>query len=69
MEDKQLLMMNVVSNILSSYYSNKTSFCLINQREPNNAEKDELLKRVLSMFENLTTSYLGDIKEIAEHAR
>jgi len=66
MEEKQLLMMSVISNILSSYYSNKVSFCLINNREPNDAEKDELLKRCLSMFENLSTSYINDIKEIAE---
>ena len=66
MEEKQLLMMSVVSNILSSYYSNKVSFCIINKREPNDAEKDDLLKRCLSMFENLSTSYINDIKEIAE---
>jgi len=66
MEEKQLLMMSVVSNILSSYYSNKVSFCIINKREPDDAEKDDLLKRCLSMFENLSTSYINDIKEIAE---
>lgn len=66
MNESKLLMMNVISNILSSYYANKVSFCLINNREPDDAEKDDLLKRVLSMFENLSTSYLGDIQEIAE---
>jgi hypothetical protein len=66
MEEKQLLTMVVVSNILSSYYASKVSFCLNNQREPSDAEKDDILKRVLSMFENLSTSYLGDIQEIAE---
>ena len=69
MEEKQLLMMNVVSSILSSYYSNKVSFCIVNNREPNDNEKDDLLKRCLSMFENLSTSYLGDIREIAENAK
>jgi hypothetical protein len=69
MEEKQLLMMNVVSNILSSYYANKVSFCIVNNREPNDAEKDDLLKRCLSMFENLSTSYLGDIREIAENVK
>ncbi len=66
MEEKQLLMMNVTSNILSSYYSNKVSFCIINNREPSDTEKDELLKRCLSMFENLSTSYMEDIREIAD---
>jgi hypothetical protein len=65
MEDKKFLMMNIASNILSSYYSNKVSFCLINKREPNDAEKDELLKECLSMFENLSESYMEDIEEIA----
>ena len=69
MEEKQLLTMNVVSNILSSYYANKVSFCIVNNREPNDAEKDDLLKRCISMFENLSTSYIGDIKEIAENLR
>ena len=66
MDEKRLMMMIVVSNILSSYYGSKCSFCVINNREPDNAEKDDILKRVLSMFENLSTSYLGDIQEIAE---
>jgi hypothetical protein len=69
MEEKQLLMMNVVSNILNSYYANKVSFCIVNQRQPNDAEKDDLLKRCISMFENLSTSYIGDIKEIAENVK
>jgi hypothetical protein len=67
MEEKQLLMMNVVSSILNSYYANKVSFCIVNKREPNDSEKDDLLKRCISMFENLSTSYIGDIKEIAEN--
>jgi hypothetical protein len=67
MKDNQLMLMNVVSNILSSYYTNKVSFCIVNNREPNDAEKDDLLKRTISMFENLSTSYIGDIKEIAKN--
>jgi hypothetical protein len=66
MNENKLMMMNVIASILSSYYANKVSFCILNNREPNDAEKDDLLKRVLSMFENLSTSYLGDIQEIAE---
>jgi hypothetical protein len=69
MEEKQLLMMNVVSNILNSYYANKVSFCIVNKREPNDAEKDDLLKRCISMFENLSTSYIADIHEIAENVK
>ena len=69
MEEKKLLMMNVVSNILNSYYANKVSFCIVNKREPDDAEKDDLLKRCISMFENLSTSYIGDIQEIAENVR
>ena len=69
MEEKQLLMMNVVSNILTSYYANKVSFCIINNREPNDAEKDNLLKRCLSMFENLSISYIEDIHEIADNLK
>ena len=65
MEEKQLLVMNVVSNILAAYYSNKVSFCILNKREPSDAEKDDLLKSCISMFENLSTSYMDDIKEIA----
>ena len=69
MEEKQLLMMNVASNILSSYYANKVSFCIVNNRELNDEEKDDLLKRCLSMFENLSISYMGDIREIAENIK
>ena len=69
MEEKQLLMMNVVSNILNSYYANKVGFCIVNKREPNDAEKDDLLKRCISMFENLSTSYIKDIQEIAENVK
>ncbi|MFO8089562.1 MAG: hypothetical protein R6U13_06985 [Desulfatiglandaceae bacterium] len=65
MEEKQFLMMNIASNILASYYSNKVSFCLINKREPNDAEKNDLLKGCISMFENLSESYMDDLQEIA----
>lgn len=66
MDEKRFFMMNIASNILSAYYSNKVSFCVVNQREPSEDEKKDILKRCLSMFENLSTSYLDDIREIAE---
>ncbi len=66
MDENRLVIMNIVANLLTSYYGNKTCFCIVNNREPDAAEKDELLKRVISMFENLATSYQADIKEIAE---
>jgi hypothetical protein len=65
MDDKKFIIMNIASNILASYYSNKVSFCFLNKREPTDAEKDELLKGCLSMFENLAESYMEDIQEIA----
>ena len=58
--------MNIASNILSAYYANKVSFCVVNKREPNESEKNDLLKKCISMFENLSTSYMDDIREIAE---
>lgn len=69
MDEKRLTVMNIVSNLLSSYYGNKTCFCIVNNREPDAAEKDELLKRVISMFENFTTTYQGDIENIAEGSK
>lgn len=66
MDDNRLVIMNIVANLLTSYYGNKTCFCIVNNREPDAGEKDELLKRVISMFENLSTSYHVDIKNIAE---
>ncbi len=66
MDDKRLMTMNIVSNLLSSYYGNKTCFCIVNNREPDTEEKDQLLKRVISMYENLATSYRKDIENIAE---
>ncbi len=69
MDENRLLMMNIASNILSSYYANKVCYCVVNQKEPDAAGKEDLLKRVISMFENLSTSYLEDIKNIAEGAK
>ena len=68
MDGNRLLMMNIASNLLSSYYSNKVCYCVVNHKEPDDAAKEDLLKRVISMFENLSTSYLDDIKNIAEGA-
>ncbi|MBW1671217.1 MAG: hypothetical protein JRJ43_04430 [Deltaproteobacteria bacterium] len=69
MTDQRLMTMVIVSNILSAYYGNKTSFCAVNNKEPNDKEKEDLLRGVISMFENLSTSYLKDIEEIAEGAK
>ena len=69
MTDQRLMTMIIVSNILSAYYGNKAGFCAVNNKEPNEAEKEDLLKRVITMFENLSTSYLKDIEEIAEGAK
>lgn len=66
MEEKRLFMINIASNILSAYYANKVCFCIINKHEPSNSEKNDILKKCISMFENLSTSYLDDIREIAE---
>jgi hypothetical protein len=69
MDEDRLLMMNIASNILACYYSNKVCYCVVNNKEPDDAAKEDLLKRVISMFENLSTSYLDDIKNIAEGAK
>jgi len=69
MTDQRLMTMIIVSNILSAYYGNKASFCAVNNKEPDEAEKEDLLRRVISTFENLSTSYLKDIEEIAEGAK
>jgi hypothetical protein len=45
-------------------------FLLISHPEPNAdsvIQKNDLLKRCISMFENLSTSYIGDIEEIAKN--
>jgi hypothetical protein len=41
---------------------------VVNNKQPDAAEKEDLLKRAVSMFENLATGYLDDIKNIAEGA-
>jgi hypothetical protein len=66
MDDRHLMTMNIAANILTSYYSNKVCYCIVNKKEPSAAEKEDLLKRAISMFENLSTSYLKDIETIAE---
>ena len=68
-EEKRLMQMIIGSNILAAYYSNKTSFCVVNQRDPDTQEKEKILQNVISAFENLTTSYMKDIEDIAEGAR
>ena len=69
MDEKRLLTMTIASNILTAYYCNKVCHCVVNGREPDAAERDDLLKRAISMFENLSTSYLDDIEEIARAAK
>lgn len=69
MDENRLLMMNIASNLLSCYYANKVCYCVVNNKEPDSAAKEDLLKRVISMFENLSTSYLDDINNIAEGAK
>ena len=66
MEQNRLMTMNIVSNILSAFFSAKTSFCIIHNKQPNAEEKERLLQEVLSMFENLSTTYFTDIEEIAD---
>jgi hypothetical protein len=50
MDDRHLMTMNIAANILTSYYSNKVCYCIVNKKEPSVAEKDDLLKRAISMF-------------------
>ena len=69
MDANRLMELNIASNILSAFYSAKTAYCILNQKEPETGEKEKLLKEVISMFENLSTSYLKDIEDIAEGAR
>jgi hypothetical protein len=68
-DEKRLMQMIIGSNILAAYYSAKTSFCVVNQKEPDTQEKEKLLQNVISAFENLTTSYMKDIEDIAESIR
>ena len=69
MDENRLMMMNIASNLLSCYYSSKVCYCVVNHKEPDPPAKEDLLKRVISMFENLSTSYLDDIRNIAEGAK
>ena len=69
MDEQRLLAMNIASNIMTSYFVAKNSYCTVNSREPDDHEKEDILKRVLSVFENLSTSYLTDIEEIATSAK
>ena len=66
MDEKRLMTMNIVSNILNAYYTAKNSFCIVNQKEPELEEREELFKTVIRSFENLSTSYFKDIEDIAE---
>ena len=66
MEEKRLMTMNIASNILNAYYTSRNSFCIVNKREPDLEEKQNLFKIVIRSFENLTTSYFKDIEDIAE---
>ena len=66
MDEKRLMTMNIVSNILNAYYTAKNSFCIVNQKEPELQEREELFKTVIGSFENLSTSYFKDIEDIAE---
>ena len=69
MDANRLMELNISSNILAAFYAAKTSYCIVNQKEPDAGEKEKLLKDVISMFENLSTSYLKDIEDLAEGAR
>lgn len=69
MKEKRLMTMNIASNILNAYYTSMNSYCSVYQREPEDQIKEELLQRVLSVFENLCTSYIDDIEDIAESIR
>ena len=66
MKDKRLMTMTIASNILAAYYANKNCYCTVHNKEPDDAAKEELLKRVIYVFENLCTSYLADIENIAD---
>ena len=66
MNEKHLVTMNIASNILNSYYIAKNSFCVVNKKEPDLKEREELFKTVVRSFENISTSYFKDIENIAE---
>ncbi len=69
MDSNRLMELNISSNILAAFYAAKTSYCVLTQKEPDAGEKERILKEVISMFENLSTSYLHDIEDLAEGAR
>jgi hypothetical protein len=69
MDINRLMELNISSNILAAFYAAKTGYCVLNQKEPDAGEKERILKEVISMFENLSTSYLHDIEDLAEGAR
>ena len=69
MKEKRLITMTIASNILAAYYANKNCYCTVNKKEPDDATKEELLTKVITVFENLCTSYLGDIENIADGVR
>ena len=66
MKEKRLMVMTIASNILAAYYANKNCYCTVNSKEPDDTIKEELLTRVITVFENLCTSYLEDIENIAD---
>ena len=66
MDEKRLMTMNIVSNILTAYYTAQNNFCIVNQKEPGLKEREKLFKTVIRSFENLSTSYFKDIEDIAE---
>ncbi|MCD6186491.1 MAG: hypothetical protein J7K84_12075 [Deltaproteobacteria bacterium] len=66
MDSNRLMTINIVSNILTAYYTAQNSFCIVNKKEPDLKEREELYKTVVRSFENLSTSYFKDIEDIAE---
>ena len=66
MKEKRLITMTIASNILAAYYANKNCYCTVHKKEPDDATKEQLLNRVITVFENLCTSYLADIENIAD---
>lgn len=66
MKEKRLMTMTIASNILAAYYASKNCYCTVHQQEPDDETKEKLMERVVLVFENLCTSYLADIENIAE---
>jgi len=42
MKEKRLITMTIASNILAAYYANKNCYCTVNNKEPDDATKEEL---------------------------